>query len=181
MGKAFAITAAIFAVIIGVMIYRTGIYKDVTITPGQQGPYILVYKEHFGEYHKIVPTIESVEILMRESGLPCPLAFGRYLDDPDEVEHDRLRSHGGCAFSAMTEQLNTIIKANGLFSESIEKREYVIASFNGSPSMGPIVVYPKIEDWFKKYGYKQSGPVIELYQTLEDKSVLTRYLFAYDL
>ena len=118
---------------------------------------------------------------MKEKGLPCSLAFGRYLDNPDEVEHDRLRSHGGCAFTNMTEQLDQILKSSDLKFEPIEKREYVVASFNGSPSVGPLIVYPKIEKWFQKYGYKQSGPVIELYQTLEDQTVLTRYLFGYDL
>ena len=61
MMKAFAATAAMIAVIVGIVIYRTGVYKEVTILPGQQGPYLLVFKEHNGEYHKIVPVIEEVE------------------------------------------------------------------------------------------------------------------------
>jgi len=106
------------------------------------------------------------------------MAFGRYLDDPKVVEHDRLRSHGGCLVQGGA--LNPSISLpEGLKSESLLTKEYVLATFNGSPSIAPFVVYPKVTKWFDKYGYKMSGPVIETYKTLPDETVLTTYLFSY--
>ena len=90
--KAFAITMGIILILVGIAVVRTGIYKDVKMSSGEQGPFVLVYKNHMGSYHKIVPVIESVENYFKEKNLPCPLAFGRYLDNPQEVEHDRLHA-----------------------------------------------------------------------------------------
>ena len=174
---AFGTIVLVLFLIASFVFWRTGYYKEVTIGSGELGPFYLVYKEHLGPYHKIPPVIESVEKAMDQIGNKCPFAFGRYLDDPEKVDHDRLRSHGGCAFAS---PLSHPVDASQFKEQSLSKQEYVIATFNGSPSVGPFKVYPKVDEWFKKYGYKQKGPVVELYQTLEDGTVLTKYLFKYE-
>jgi AraC family transcriptional regulator len=179
MAKAFAVTILILATFVAIAVYRTGIYKDVEISAGEIGPFILVYKVHKGPYHKIVSTIEDVESFFTTTNHPCPLAFGRYLHDPNTVDHDRLLSHGGCAFITPSEDLISTIKQSGFEMEELEKKEYVVAHFDGSPSMGPIKVYPKVEQWLTKYGYQRQGHVIELYQTVNEDKVHTRYLFEY--
>lgn len=179
MGKALLITFAILISILAFIVYRTGYFKPVSIASGDQGPFVLVYLEHKGPYHKIAPVIDDVEETFKENKQPCPMAFGRYLHDPDEVPHDRLRSHGGCLFPQLNEQIQKIAKDNDFTVETLEKKEYIVAHFEGSPSVGPLKVYPYVEDWLKKYGYQQVGPVIEIYQTLGPDSLHTRYLFQY--
>lgn len=179
MAKAFSVTFGILFCLIAFIFYRTGFFNDVNISAGNQGPFVLVYKVHKGPYHKIAPIIDDVESFFKENKLPCPLAFGRYLHDPNLVEHDRLVSHGGCAFSSMSEKLSEILKSHDFKYETLEKKEYVVATFDGSPSVGPMKVYPRVQEWLNKYGYKQDGPVIEIYQTTGEDSVLTRYLFSY--
>ena len=179
MAKAFFATALILIFMIGFVVYRTGLYKEVTIGSGHQGPFLLVYKVHRGPYHKIVPVIESVETFFKDRGVLCPLSFGRYLHDPNLVEQDRLESHGGCAFSKSSETLMESIEDSGFQIDKLEKREYLVAGFGGSPSMGPFKVYPKMKAWLEKYGYKMDGPVIELYQIQGEDAVFTRYLFPY--
>ena len=177
MAKAFATLFIIFLFFASFIIYRTGYLKDVKIASGYQGPFILVYKLHKGPYHKISQVITEVEDELRKLKIDCPLAFGRYLHDPNLVDHDRLESHGGCALPAPNEKLKELPDTWKV--EVLEKKEYVVATFDGSPSMGPIKVYPMVQKWLEKYGYKQQGPVIELYQTLSEDQVLTRYLFGY--
>ncbi|MCB0377778.1 MAG: GyrI-like domain-containing protein [Bdellovibrionales bacterium] len=178
MAKALAFTLAIFVTIAAFLFYRTGYFKDVEIQAQTLGPYTLMFKDHQGEYHKITSVIEAVETFAKDKGQGCEMAFGRYLDDPDQVDHDRLRSQGGC-ISSNPEAFVSLQGTEGLKFENLPAREYIVASFNGSPSIGPFVVYPKVKDWMKKYGYKIDGPVIEIYKTLPDQSVLTRYLFIY--
>ena len=180
MGKAFAITFGILVAVAAFIVYRTGYFQPVQISSGDQGPFILVYKKHLGPYHKIAPVIDSVEKSFKEKGLTCTLAFGRYLHDPDTVPHDRLESHGGCALTRLDEKTKALIEEENFQMEPIEKQEYLVAQFEGSPSIGPLKVYPYVEQWMKKYGYKQRGPVIELYQTTGSDSVTTRYLFMYE-
>ncbi len=177
--KAFAITISLLLSLAIFVYYRTGMNQPVSILSGEMGPYLLVYKIHHGAYHKMAKTIDEVETFFAENSLPCPLAFGRYLHDPSLVDEDRLESHGGCAFSIEDERLNELIQKGGFNQERLEKKEYVIGAFEGSPSVGPFKVYPAVEKWLKKYGYQKEGPVIELYKTLGPDAVLTKYLFNY--
>jgi effector-binding domain-containing protein len=179
MGKAFAITFGALLILAGFILYRTGYFQPVELTAGKQGPFLLAYKVHKGPYHKLAPVIDEVENFFEKNGLSCPLAFGRFLHDPNTVEHDRLESHGGCAFPVKTEKLQEIIAKGDLKTDHLKKEEYVVAVFKGSPSIGPFVVYPKVEEWMAKYDYKITGPVIELYQTTGADSLTTRYLFPY--
>ena len=179
MGKALGITFGMLLATAIFLVYRTGYFKPVTIAAGEQGPFVLIYQVHKGPYHKIATVIDTVEALFKEKGTPCPLAFGRYLYDPNTVEHDRLESHGGCVFTNLTPDVEKIIKEKSYQMEAVEKKEYLVAHFEGSPSMGPMKVYPYVKEWLAKYGYTQEGPVIELYQTTGEDSIHTRYLFSY--
>jgi len=167
------------AFIAGFILWRTGYFKEVSISSASKGPMVLVYREHFGPYHKIPPVIEGVEKTLSAMGAPCDLAFGRYLDDPNTVDHDRLRSQGGCILSQIPESQKEAWAKSDLLTLALPKKEYILATFNGSPSIGPLKVYPKVESWMEKYGYKMAGPAIELYKTLPDNTVLTTYLFEY--
>lgn len=178
--KAFTATILILASILVFVYFRTGLHKEVEISSGFQGPFVLVYKTHTGPYHKIVPVIEEVEAHFDQQDQPCPMAFGRYLYNPSRVDQDRLKSHGGCAFVSPKPELRKLIEDSGFEYEDLPAKEYVVASFEGSPSMGPIRVYPRVEQWLQKYGYSRKEPVIELYQTTGEDAVRTRYLFEYE-
>jgi len=179
MAKAFAITFGLLLAIAIFIVYRVGYFNPVNISSGNQGPFFFVYKVHRGPYHKIAPVIDSVEDFFKENQLPCPLAFGRYLHDPNTVPHDRLESHGGCAFPSPSPALQELIKKGEFETDEVPKKEYVVAHFEGSPSIGPLKVYPYVKEWMDKYGYKLESPVIEIYQTTGEDSVHTRYLFNY--
>ena len=95
MAKAFVATLLMLLTVAAVLVYRTGAYKEVVISSGDQGPFVLIYKIHKGPYHKIVDVISEVEDFFFKKDLACPIAFGLYLHDPNLVEQDRLISHGG--------------------------------------------------------------------------------------
>ena len=179
MGKALGITFGLLAAIFAFILFRTGYFKPVQISSGFQGPFVLVYKKHIGPYHKIAPIIDNVEKLVKSKGKECPLAFGRFLHDPKTVPQDRLESHGGCAFPLNDPEVEQLAQDNDLLMDQVEKQEYLVASFDGSPSIGPFKVYPEVESWMGKYGYQIDGPVIEIYQTTGPDSLTTRYLFKY--
>ena len=140
MAKAFGVTFLILAGFVAFIFFRTGYYEDVKISSGFQGPFIFVYKKHLGPYHKIAPIIDEVEDYFKEQQLPCPIAFGCYLHDPNTVEHDRLESHGGCAFLQASEKLLELAKKGGYLIDRVQKKEYLVATFNGSPSVGSMKV-----------------------------------------
>lgn len=152
-----------------------GAFKGVDITSAQQGPFITVYIEHVGPYHKVNKIIEKVEQEMKAKNTACGRTFGEYLDDPRQVEEARLRSKVGCIVDKAPEGLTEDFKVG-----EIPARQYVIATFTGSPGIGPMKVYPKVNDYMLKQNVKQSGAVVEIYEIhsiTEKNAMTTTYLF----
>jgi AraC family transcriptional regulator len=153
---------------------RLGVFKDVRVTELEEGPFKQVYLLHSGPYHQIVPKIEKVEDWAEENGEPCEFSFGEFLDDPKEVDEDRLQSHGGCIVNKDWSQGQL---PEGMQYREFSRRRYVVATFNGAPSIGPYKVYPKALAYLEEHGRKLAGPVMEIYHVVSDTAVETKYLF----
>ncbi|MFZ4404672.1 MAG: GyrI-like domain-containing protein [Pseudobdellovibrionaceae bacterium] len=179
----------------GWMLFYLGAFKPVQISESTRGPFVLVYKNHLGPYHKIVSSIEEVENFAKAQGLDCNLTFGEYLDNPKTGEEDRLRSRGGCLFDPSSSQAQTHAEFITSTETSVKKipwpkdfivetrpaNNYVQAQFDGSPGIGPMKVYPKVADYFREHHLEQKPAVIEIYQihSREEKNAMTTtYLFA---
>ncbi len=152
-----------------------GAFKGVEIFEGEQGPYTMLYIDHVGPYHKISKEIEKVEKFLSAQGTPCKQSYGEYLDDPKTMEEVRLRSKAGCIVQNVPANL-----PEGFKTEEVPLRKYVVASFTGSPGIGPMKVYPKVEEYMKEKGHTAAGPVIEIYEihSISEKNAMTTtYLF----
>lgn len=152
-----------------------GAFKGVDISEASQGPFLTVYLEHVGPYHKVNKIIEKVENYMKSQGAPCSRTFGEYLDDPQSLEEARLRSKVGCIVDSYPAGLPEDFKTG-----EIPQRKYVVAVFTGSPGIGPMKVYPRVNDFMLKQNLKQSGAVVEIYEIhsiTEKNAMTTTYLF----
>ncbi len=152
-----------------------GAFKGVDISEATQGPFKTVYLEHVGPYHKVNKIIERVEKYMASQGAPCGRTFGEYMDDPQTVEEARLRSKVGCLVETVPANLPEDFK-----SGEIPQRKYVVAVFTGSPGIGPLKVYPRVNDYMIKQNLKQTGAIIEIYEIhsiTEKNAMTTTYLF----
>jgi effector-binding domain-containing protein len=132
-----------------------------------------------GAYHKIATVISEVETWAKANGEPCSLSFGEYYDNPETVDEDRLRSRGGCVTS--NDNVKTIA-SNGLLppgysTSTIDHRDALVASFDGSPAIGPWKVYSKVMADMKTLDLELDGPVLEIYEILSPTSGRTRYIF----
>ena len=162
---------AITGFFIYLYIYLGG-YKNVDLKVSQESVFHTLYKDHLGAYHKIVPTIQEVETWAKSNGVDCTRSFGLYIDDPDTVEEIRLRSHGGCLVSEYPKNLPENFK-----TDDIPAKSYVIAIFDGAPSIGPMKVYPRAYQFAKEKGLQISGAVMEVYVVHSEKAVTTTYYF----
>jgi len=176
----------VFALFLGLLIFflylaqYLGAFRSVTIGIENQNEMTLLYQEHFGPYHKIVPVIEKIEKAMKEKNLDCSLSFGEYLDNPRTIEEGRLRSNGGCIvkkedFEKVTELLKSEFKDFKLKTRPAGR--YTIAHFEGSPGIGPMKVYPKVEEFIKENQLTLDGPTLEIYQVHDSKTMSTVYYF----
>lgn len=169
----------LFGVVISIMI-RLGSFKPVVIERvPSTGPMWLLAKDHLGAYHKIAPMISEIETWARANGEPCVLSFGEYTDNPDHTDEDRLRSRGGCIISdpAHATTLKSLKLPTGVSVTAYEIGDSLAASFEGSPSIGPIKVYPQVFAQMSSLDLRSSGPIFEIYEVTSTTAGRTRYLF----
>lgn len=175
MFKKFFLALAITAV--GFVFYMysyLGFNRPVEIELGERQMLQLLAKNHMGAYHQIGPVISDVEQWANAHNIHCPQTFGEYLDDPAAMDQDRLRSRGGCV---LTSPLPADLELpKGFAKGERPARKYVIARFQGSPSIGPMKVYPLAQKFIEDQRLKVSGAVIEIY-TVNGKDVTTEFLF----
>ncbi|WP_413560462.1 GyrI-like domain-containing protein [Bdellovibrio sp. HCB209] len=152
-----------------------GAFKGVEISEVKQGPFKTIYIEHVGPYHKVNKVIGRVEAFMASQGTVCQRTFGEYLDNPREVEEARLRAKVGCLIETMPANAPEEMKEG-----EIPARDYVQAVFTGSPGIGPLKVYPRVEQYMEQKKLKQAGAGIEIYEIhsiTEKAAMTTTYLF----
>ncbi|MEK6774645.1 MAG: GyrI-like domain-containing protein [Bdellovibrionota bacterium] len=156
--------------------YNVGFFQSVEIREEQMGPLSLAYKDHVGPYHQIIDAISAVEAWAKEKKIPCKKTFGEYLDDPQIVEHERLRSLGGCVIETPPSDLASGLPAD-IHLKEIPQKNYVVGLFRGAPMIGPFKVYPKMEEYFHNHQLQKGTSIIEIYEMANEKDLLTKYLF----
>ena len=174
MKKAIFTTIAAILAFSVFMYFRLGMNKTVMLEAREAGPFKTLYQKHTGPYYKIAEKIEFVEKWALANGVSCSKTFGQYIDDPQSVDEDRLQSEGGCIVEDMPSDLKPL---EGMIVGEIAKRKYLMAKFDGAPSVGPYTVYPKAFEWLSKNSMTLDGPIVEIYNVLNAKEVVTEYLF----
>lgn len=168
----FFAVISFFIIIFSWATIKLGFFKDVIIVEKSMPAMTMIYKEHIGPYHKMLPTLESVEHWADENKIDCQKSFGHFLDSPDVVEHERLRSHVGCIVDKVPETLPHELKA-----KTLPQTHYFVAEFDGSPALGPIKVYKKAFQFIVENGHTPAEDVIEIYHRLNSNQMKTYYLF----
>jgi DNA gyrase inhibitor GyrI len=174
--KTAVLTVLAMVIVLAIYLYSyLGVSKSVTVTLEPRGPLHLVFKTHLGPYHQILPRIQEVEAWAHEHNLNCTVTFGEYLDDPQNMDEDRLRSRGGCVLRGAP-----AVPPPPEFQYQVRaERSYAIGHFDGSPAIGPYKVYPKVQKFLGERRLKSTAPVMELY-TVNGPEIQTEYLFAVD-
>jgi hypothetical protein len=150
-----------------------GTFKEVVIKEDVKPEIYLLYTEHRGSYYLISEKITAVEAAAKAAGLDCARTFGLYLDDPAQVDEDRLQSQGGCISAKPFPPTLAQFKL-----KTIAAHRYIIGSFRGSPAIGPWKVYPAVKNYMTAKRLHENGPVMEIYEVDDDHSeILTEYLF----
>lgn len=169
----FTTLAAIIAFAI-FMYFRLGMNKDVALEVRELQTMHVIYLKHTGAYYKIAEKIDHVEKWAKTNLVHCPKTFGRYLDDPQTVAEDRLQSQGGCIVQGLPPGLKI---PEEMTLGTVDAGKYLVGQFDGAPSVGPYTVYPKAFEWMTENSMTLAGPTVEIYNVVNEKEVLTEYLF----
>ncbi len=148
-----------------------GVFKKVEIVDSRWGGINAIYTEHEGEYHKINRSIAKVEDWANENSIACIVTFGEYLDDPKETEASNLRSHAGCLLETLP-NIDIPFK-----TKNFPNKRALIVDFEGSPAVGPLKVYPKIDKFVQDNKLEFSGNPIEVYTKISEGRYSIKYVF----
>jgi hypothetical protein len=158
--------------------FRLGAFKEVKVIDTPKTINLtMLYKDFTGPYHLINKELKDVETFAKNIGINCDKTFGEFLDDPNTLDASRLRSHVGCIVNEDTSIDSINLEKYNLKLKSLSKQKAIIAHFNGSPSISPYKVYPKVADRFKQLRVNFSYPVIEVYEIVRGSKVETTYYF----
>lgn len=157
------------------LLFRNGAFMPVEVRLQDRGAAATIEIENIGPYHKVLSSLQKVEAWAKENGYACDLSFGRYIDDPDVVEPERLRSQVGCVFATAPQPAAPL--PEGFSAGVIPGGKYVVGIFRGSPALGPYKVYGKAADMMREHKLVQVGPITELYRVISPTEVETHYLF----
>ena len=160
-----------------VMYYRLGVYKEPVLEGVVKKSFYFLYKTHIGPYHKVIQTLNEVEDFAKKQNISCPQTFGEYLDNPDHIDPERLKSHVGCVLEEATYKGLPSLP-QGLSTVYKSEKEYLKITFDGSPAIGPMKVYPMAKTWVRNKAGQEFGSSIEVYNILDGgEKIVTEYYF----
>lgn len=151
---------ALVGLILFYVSWNVGLFKPVVIEQVTVPKATLVFQKHIGPYHEVGKVFEAVEKQMAEAQKPCFRTFGRYYDNPDQVEAERLRADIGCWFEEPVTS-----PPSGLFVEESASFEALRGTFDGAPWMTAFKVYSTLKrESFQRNLYVETSPALELYE-----------------
>ncbi|HEX7402209.1 MAG TPA: GyrI-like domain-containing protein [candidate division Zixibacteria bacterium] len=115
----------------------------------------LLYFEHTGPYDQIGATLNRLAEYAAKKGVDGNMV-GIYLDDPEAVRPESLRSEIGIVVPY------GFMPDSGYGIQEIPARKVVYAILKG-PYEEIAKEYPYITEWMKEKGYKMSAPITEIY------------------
>ncbi|NQZ02713.1 MAG: GyrI-like domain-containing protein [Bdellovibrionales bacterium] len=169
----FIVIGGLLSLVTYLYIYL-GAYKDVTVRVETYPKLYLIAQTHIGPYHKIGSVLQSMEKQAKQLGLDCSRTFGKFLDAPQTTDEDRLRSLVGCALD--TEPDAAVVEKMKAELKEQPSARYVYGKFQGSPAIGPFVVYPKLKEEAANQRLALGTWALELYYLSRTGEIATEYL-----
>lgn len=160
------IALSLVGIIVLYVIWNIGLLKPVQIEQSQMPEFNLIFKSYQGPYHEIDKALADVEKILAQEKVDCDLTFGRYYDNPNEVEPERTRADVGCIMNTPSMTTSEVLKAESLKGD----REVLIGIFEGAPWLTAFKVYKTVrqESFQRNRMIDPEVPVLETYEPIEN-------------
>jgi hypothetical protein len=157
-GVLFLLLAAFF-----VACYCVGVFDEVAMTAGERGPFFLIYREHVGPYRevKFVKTEVARYLAGRHETIPAR-GFARFLDNPQKVQPENLRSIVGYITDSILSGVTTPYKTDIFLQTRCVSGVFSIRS-HFSQFIGALKFYPRLFRYCRREKLEMAGPVLEIY------------------
>lgn len=154
------VALGLLGVILFYVIWNVGMLKPVVIEEVSSPQGVAIFRKYTGPYHEVRHIFENIESELEKQNLNCDTSFGRYYDDPDQVEPDRLRADIGCVLPQAPAQ-----PIAGLETENWPGYKSLRGTFEGAPWLTAFKVYSALRrESFQRNIHVEFTPVLEVYQ-----------------
>ncbi|MFV0417589.1 MAG: GyrI-like domain-containing protein [Dysgonomonas sp.] len=176
------IVKILLTLLIGIIVVLTAVYayyggfKLITFEVKEAGGEVLVYEIVSGDYSQSPIYMDSVySVLLNKFNIETTKGAGVYYDNPQQIEKSKLRSEIGCLLDAPIDSTQMAEISRKFKVKTLPKTNYIIGEFPHKGMMSVLVgimkVYPALTKYIEKNGYKDAGPVIEIYDVPQKKII----------
>lgn len=158
--KIILIILAVFLLIvlvIAILLWRAGLFAEPEISLDSRGPLHYVYVERTGPFREVPQGYKQADLLIEQQNIEVGLACGSFLDNPADVEQDKLRWRAGYLVT------DSVFVEEPLHFLTIIEGLYLVASIKANPMVAPFKTYPAMTKWLSANAYTVVGPAYELY------------------
>lgn len=163
--KIFSFVFWLGVILTGIWGYSGGFSNPVVIEKEVE-PMKMAVKEHKGAYTKTKKPMDEVYEGLVSMGVEPAKGVGMYFDDPAKVAEEDLRSEVGSVLEGLSEENLAEIGEKFIVKEFEGGRAMVVEfpiKTMLSYMVGPMRVYPVIEEYWKSKGYEEFETAIEVY------------------
>lgn len=172
----------LFTILVTIAILLTAIYayyggfKSIVFEVKETGGEIFIYKTVVGDYNQTPIYMDSVYYtLLNEFNIDTTKGAGLYYDNPQRTEKNRLRSDIGCILNTPLDSAKIASISQKFKVKILPKTNYILGEFPYKGMISVIVgimrVYPELTIYMEENGYKDAGPVTEIYDVPEKKII----------
>lgn len=176
------IVKILLTLVIGIIIVLVAVYayyggfKSIAFEVKEAGGEVFVYETVSGDYSQSPVYMDSVYYaLLNEFNIETTKGAGLYYDNPQQIEKDKLRSEVGCLLNTPIDSVQMADISRKFKIKTLPKTNYIIGEFPHkgmiSVIVGIIKVYPALTKYTEENGYKDSGPIIEIYDVPQKKII----------
>lgn len=159
---------------IGLFVYTYfGGFKQLDIKVSVQGGETVVYETITGDYRQSGEVMDKIYYaLLNKHNLETYKGYGLYLDNPQKVEKEKLRSEAGSIIEE--KDLEKLKALNHRFQTKVlQNKKYITTEFPYKGKLSVMLsimkVYPALSKYAKEKGYNEDGAVMEIYDIPNDK------------
>lgn len=175
------IIVSISIVVICLLVYAYyGGFKSLKIQIAEQGGEIVVYDSIIGDYRQSGVVMDKIYYsLLNDFKVETYKGYGKYFDDPQNVEKSKLRSEAGCIIEI--KDTNKIAFISKTFkNKELSKQKYIVTEFPYKGKLSVLLsitkVYPALIKFAEKNGLVSNGAITEIYDIPNKKIVYRKEL-----
>lgn len=154
---ALVILGVLALIVLGVL-WSSGFFADIKMEEKEMGGYLVIGKDITGPYEQTGKYMQQVESKIKAEGIPVSKGLGIYYDNPDVTPKEKCRSFVGSIIDKNDMAKALSIQASDLRIDSIPTAQSVVVEFPAnnqiSYMVGPIKVYPALNEYMKEKNYK---------------------------